>query len=121
MHVADEVVERFGGRYVFDAQRHDGEPLADGALDFLRDVTGPVCLRRKDEHHDAGFEDGINDRFAVGNAGKDIARRNPAANAIGLKRTADSIGDRLILRGIADEDIVSHKRPLPFARAIGCR
>src|ERR1700686_3856985 len=57
--------------------------------------------------------DGINDLFAVMNAGENVAWRNPATDAVGLELAANRIGYRFITRGIADEDVVRHGT-IPF-------
>ena len=89
----DEIVERFGGRHIFDAEREDGEAIADSAFDFLGNVFGGVGVGGEDQNHDFGGVDGVDDGFAIGSAGEDVARSNPAANPSGFEAGADGIRD----------------------------
>ena len=107
---ADKIIQRFGRRDIFYAQRHDGHALADRSFNFLWNVAGQVGLRGKNEHHDAALVYGVDDGFAVMNAGKNVARRDPAANPVGLQHGTDGVRHRLVARGVTDEYIMRHGR-----------
>jgi hypothetical protein len=69
-------------------------------------------MARKNQDQNLGAFDRVDNRLGVIGSGKDIARRNPATDADGLKRRSCSIRRRLVQRRIADEDVESHPHPL---------
>src|SRR5580693_5032099 len=58
--------------------------------------------------------DGVDDRLAIMNARKNVARRDPAADPVRLQRGAGGIGHSFIPGGVADENVMRHERELPF-------
>ena len=72
-------------------------------------LTGEIRLGREHQDHDAALTNRIDDGLAIVEARKDIAGRNPAADAARFESGADSVRHRLVLRGITDEDIVGHR------------
>ena len=91
VHGADEIIERLAGRDVFDAKRKNRYATAYGAFHFLRNVAGGVGVGGKNQDHHFRGVDGVDDRFAIGSASDDIARRDPAAYGGGLQAGADGV------------------------------
>ena len=70
-----------------------------------------LALEEKISTIAAGFVDGVDDAFAPVGARQDIARRDPAAHALGLQHGADRVRHRLVAGRITNEDVVRHSKP----------
>ena len=108
MRLADEIFERRARRDVLDAERHDRQALVDRALDLALDLRRGIGVAGIDQHHHPRVVDRADERFRPADARKDVARRDPHPDAIAFEDIAGGVGRRLILRGIAYEDVVSH-------------
>ena len=97
-----------GRQDVFDAKRDDDLPLADGSFDLAPDLRRVIGLGGEDQQNDLGAGKRIDDGFLVLYAGEDIPGRNPAGDALRLKRGARCIRNPLIVRCVADEYCMCH-------------
>ena len=68
-------------------------------------------MGREDQQHNPAGGERIDNGFAVLFAGEDVAGRDPARDALRLKRRARGVGDLLILRRVTDEYAVRHASP----------
>ena len=97
-----------GGEHVLDAVGDEDFFFADGAFDLAADLRGVIGVEGEDEEDDLAFVEGVDEGGAVLFAGEDVARGDPAGDAMGLERGAGSVGNELVFCGVADEDFVRH-------------
>ena len=105
---ADEKFERLGKLHVRDPERKQGDPLAHGPLDLALDVIRFVGMGRNDEHHQIAPVDSVNDPLAPFHAGHNVAWCDPTPDTAALQRGADRVSRRFVVRGVTDENVVSH-------------
>ncbi len=103
MHRPDVILQRFGRRDVLDSERNDRQPLLKPVLHFPADLGRVVGVPGKNQNKDLRFVDGVDDRLAPVGAGLDIARGDPAPDAVNLQRRANSVGSRLVLRRVTNK------------------
>ena len=111
MHRADEELERPRRHHVLDPHRQHRPALAHRPFDFPPDLERFVGLGREDQDHDATTLDRVDDRLAPLHPRADVSGRDPAADAVLLQPGAGGVGDDLVLRRIADEDVEIHVAP----------
>ena len=103
---AQEILEVVLRLNILNPDGHDHHPATDGALDLAQNLRRLVRLQREEQHHHPRLGQGTNDRAAPARAGWDVARRNPATDAVRLEPGAHRVGDVPIGRRVADEDVV---------------
>src|SRR5437773_11455404 len=113
---ANEVFQGIGWRDIFDPERNDRYTLVDRALDLPLNLCRGIGICRKDQHHGTRAPDGFHDRAAPIAARNNIARRDPAADAVSLQNHASGIGYLFVLQRIANEYVVRHCYAMAWER-----
>ena len=98
MGVAERKFHSPGRKNILDPEWDYDLPLADGPLHFASNLRRVVGVDGKDQHQYAASGDGLDNRFAIFRAGKDIPRRYPTTDSLRLKLCAGRVRDELILR-----------------------
>jgi len=96
-------LDRASRHHVFHPERDDGLPEAEGAIDLvLHEMRGVGGGREDQEETGRGF-DGIEDGLVPHLPGRDVPRRDPAAEPLRLEPRADLQRNRLIVGGVRNE------------------
>jgi hypothetical protein len=72
----------------------------------------------KDEQDDLGLVEGVDDGGGVFVASEDVAGSDPARYTVRFERGARSVSYKLILAGVADEDLVRHRVVKNYVKTI---
>lgn len=102
------VLHGSGGFDIHQAKWNDGFLVIDCKIDLLQGLRGLVGIIRKDQQEDFAIDNGVHDRPGPFHPGQHITRCNPAANSTSFQSRANGIRHHLVLRRVADKNIMRH-------------
>jgi hypothetical protein len=84
---------------------------------FAQHLLGTVGRLAQDQEHQSGFPYRLGDLARIGSPTLDITWCHPARHSLGLKRSADSLGDSVVVARVRQKHRVRWFRRLRFSRA----
>jgi len=96
---------------ILNPQRNDGNPFVHRSIDFFRDLRRLIGVIGEQQHHDLCRANRFDDRLTPLYSSENVARGDPAANALLLQTGTHGIRNRFVVRAITDKNVV-HFVPL---------
>ena len=106
---AEVVVELVAHARIVGDEGDDDLPVVERLVDLVEHVLRCVGVVGIDQHDDLAVADAADDFAGVGLSGQDVARGDPAGDAVLFQRVAERIGQLFVFTCVTDKNVVCHE------------
>lgn len=106
---AEVVIELVAHARIVGDEGDDDLPVVERLVDLVEHVLRCVGVVGIDQHDDLAVADAADDFAGVGLSGQDVARGDPAGDAVLFQRVAERIGQLFVFTCVTDKNVVCHE------------